>query len=280
MNIPEFGVAHNLTIASITKSFPGQAGKVMNALWGAGQMMFNKFMVVLDDKEIIDNYYEIIKKFSELDFSQRLVFAKGPLDVLDHSAQKMGYGSKLGIDLSTPLPEELQTYPRVSEFIAEKTVRHSDSVLGSEYTAVRFPGTRILILNIKKGAKEGIMQGLPQILEGTKPLWPRVIVLLDENVDITDYYLVCWVALNNTDPLRDISLVPFSNDQVLLMDATSKDYNEDRFSRSWPNVIVMDETTISSIDKNWEKLIPFRFIESPSRKFKKLVNNQGAVANL
>jgi 4-hydroxy-3-polyprenylbenzoate decarboxylase len=64
-----------------------------------------------------------------------------------------------------------------------------------------------------------------------------------------------------------------------LLDATSKELSLNHFKRPWPNIIVMDDTTIASVDKNWGKLTSFEFIDSPSRRFKKMVKNPGAVAN-
>jgi 4-hydroxy-3-polyprenylbenzoate decarboxylase len=279
MNIPEFGVAHNLTITSITKTFPGQAEKVINALWGAGQMMFNKFMVVLDNEEIINNYHEILKKFSELDFIQHLIFTKGPLDVLDHSAQSMGFGSKMGIDLTMSFPEEKQSYDRKELSEIQNLGKPANSILKLDYLALHFPGIRILILNARKTEKKSLLGDVILCLDSFKADQPRIVLILDENVDITDYYLVVWVALNNIDPLRDISIIPYKKDYILLLDATTKESALNSFTRPWPNVIVMDDETIESIDKNWGKLIPFKFIESPSRRFKKLVKNSGAEAH-
>jgi 4-hydroxy-3-polyprenylbenzoate decarboxylase len=278
LNIPEFGVAHNLTIASIDKTFPGQAEKVMNAMWGAGQMMFNKFMVVLEDEKTIDNYAEILIKFSELDFRKRLFFTRGPLDVLDHSAQSMGFGSKMGIDLTTPLPEELQSYRFIINEDTRSTEESDISILKTEYTAHRFPGTRILIVNVPKIRKAGFVDNINHNLSSFGPVYPRIVLLMDDNVDISDYVLTCWVALNNIDPLRDISIRSFNEDQVLVLDATSKEFGLDSFSRPWPNVIVMDDNTISDIDKKWSKAIPFEFIVSPSLRYKRMIRNSGAVA--
>jgi 4-hydroxy-3-polyprenylbenzoate decarboxylase len=279
MNIPDFGVAHNLTIISIKKTFPGQAEKVMNALWGAGQMMFNKFMIVIDNKERIENYYEILQKFSELDFNQHLIFARGPMDVLDHSSQFMGLGSKMGIDLSMPYPEEIRSYERLALTETKNSGKSNETILGYENTALRYPGIKILILNVKKCEKDYLVNDIKLFLATFANDQPRIIVCLDDNVDITDYFITSWIVLNNIDPLRDISLLSYCDDQILLLDATSKVIAVNHFSRPWPNVIVMDDATIESVDKNWEKLIPFKFIESPSLRFKKMVKNSGAVAN-
>ena len=143
----------------------------------------------------------------------------------------------------------------------------------------RYPGTRILILNVKKYNKSDLVEDIAFCLESFKSNKPRIIVALDSDVDITDYFLASWVTLNNIDPLRDISLLTYNNDSLLLLDATSKESALNNFSRPWPNVIVMDDATISNIDRKWEKIIPYRFLESPSLRFKKMVKNSGAVAN-
>jgi len=106
MTLPVAGVAHNFTVVKIDKSFPGQAVKVMNSLWGAGQMMFNKILIVTESEVDIHNPAELAKAFIEnFDADYSLHFSKGPLDVLDHSSSKFAFGSKLGIDLTQPLPK-------------------------------------------------------------------------------------------------------------------------------------------------------------------------------
>jgi 4-hydroxy-3-polyprenylbenzoate decarboxylase len=278
MNIPEFGVAHNLTIASIDKTFPGQAEKVMHALWGAGQMMFNKFMIIIDDKTLINNYYEILKRISALDFRQHLVFSKGPLDVLDHAAPRMGFGSKLGIDLTTPLPEELHSYNNPDERTFSDQNKRIDHDLKYEFTGHSFPGTDVLMVNVQKGRTGSLFEDIQSIIRLFVEHQPRIVLLLDENVDCSDYFLVSWVALNNIDPLRDITIFPWSNDHLLLIDACSKEVGTDQFSRPWPNVIVMDDETIRRVDEKWTSLMSYPFIESHSLKFKKLIRKSGAVA--
>ena len=101
MTLPVAGVAHNFTVVKIEKNYPGQAVKVMHSLWGAGQMMFNKVLVVVDEEVDIHNHESIFKVFAErFQPDHSLQFSKGPLDVLDHSSSKFAFGSKLGIDLT------------------------------------------------------------------------------------------------------------------------------------------------------------------------------------
>ena len=99
MNLPWEGVFHNCVILSIDKRFPGHARKVMSAVWGLGQLMFSKFVIVVDKDVNVQNLSEVaLHVFGNTDPKRDLMFAEGPLDILDHSAPMLGYGSKVGID--------------------------------------------------------------------------------------------------------------------------------------------------------------------------------------
>src|SRR6185369_9088562 len=90
MNLPVEGVFHNLVIVKIKKDFPGQAIKVMHSLWGAGQMMFTKMMVVVDGDVNIHDPFAVAKYVSEnFDAKHDVMFTQGPVDVLDHSCSVM-----------------------------------------------------------------------------------------------------------------------------------------------------------------------------------------------
>ena len=97
--LPEEGVGHNFAVVKIRKQYEGQAFKVANALWGAGQMMFNKFLVAVDgDVDIRDRDAVFTAISRNVDVNRDLLFSRGPLDVLDHAAPETGLGSKLCID--------------------------------------------------------------------------------------------------------------------------------------------------------------------------------------
>lgn len=107
IHLPWEGVFHNCILVSIKKSYPQQARKVMNSIWGLGQMMFSKFVFVFDADVDIQNLKEAaFKAFSNVDPKRDLVFSDGPVDELDHSASQHLWGSKLGIDVTAKLPEE------------------------------------------------------------------------------------------------------------------------------------------------------------------------------
>ncbi|MGZ8509428.1 MAG: menaquinone biosynthesis decarboxylase, partial [Chitinophagaceae bacterium] len=99
MEMPVEGVFHNLVITKINKEYAGQGQKVMNAMWGAGQMMFNKILVIADEATSITNYPELAQYvFKNLNPATDIYFSQGPMDVLDHSCSKMGFGGKMCID--------------------------------------------------------------------------------------------------------------------------------------------------------------------------------------
>ncbi|HSL95547.1 MAG TPA: menaquinone biosynthesis decarboxylase [Thermoleophilia bacterium] len=107
MDLPIEGVFHDCAIISVRKSYPGQARKIMNAVWGMGQMMFTKFVVVVDEHVDVHDYSEVTwRVFNNVDPRRDCLVVDGPLDVLDHSSPLPRYGAKMGIDATKTWPEE------------------------------------------------------------------------------------------------------------------------------------------------------------------------------
>jgi 4-hydroxy-3-polyprenylbenzoate decarboxylase len=111
-NLPVEGVFHNLCIVKMKKRYPGHAQKVMHALWGLGQMMFTKIIIVTDEWVDVQNLQEVLwVTCNNIDPERDVHFVRGPMDVLDHASRAMGYGSKMGIDATRKMPEEGFTRP-------------------------------------------------------------------------------------------------------------------------------------------------------------------------
>ncbi len=105
--LPAEGVFHNLVFVSIKKTYPMQAYKIMHGLWGMGQMMFSKYIVVVDADVDVHNTSQVLFHLTANTDPQRdSIFTKGPADVLDHATSEMAIGSKLGIDATQKLPGE------------------------------------------------------------------------------------------------------------------------------------------------------------------------------
>ncbi len=163
--IPEEGVGHNLAIVKIKKSYPGQAIKVAHSLWGAGQMMFNKIMIVTDADIDIRDWSQIFELIKANYFPQRDThFSRGPLDVLDHSAPQPGYGGKLLLDLTNKSPEEIGNGPLSMTNLNPINFTHDKNDCSA-------------IINI----------------------------ILDKEADTKDLYYALWLWGSNCDPVRDSS---------------------------------------------------------------------------
>jgi 4-hydroxy-3-polyprenylbenzoate decarboxylase len=107
MALPAEGVFHNLVFVSIKKTFPYQAMRVMHGLWGMGQMMFAKIIVVVDHDVDVHNTSEVLFRLcANIDPERDIIFTKGPGDVLDHATPVLGLGSKIGIDATHKIKGE------------------------------------------------------------------------------------------------------------------------------------------------------------------------------
>jgi len=134
MNLPMEGVFHNCAIISIKKTYPGQAKKVINGLWGKGQMMFAKLIIVVDeDVNVQDLQYTAWRILNNVDWKRDVLITEGPVDALDHSASFPRYGSKMGIDatrksreegMMRDWPEEIEMSEEIKRLVSEKWERY------------------------------------------------------------------------------------------------------------------------------------------------------------
>jgi len=110
--MPAEGVFHNLMLVSIRKSYPGHARKVMHAIWGMGQAMFTKCIVVVDEDVNVQDVREVAwKALNNIDPERDIEFVLGPVDSLDHASRLPNFGSKMGVDATRKWPEEGFTRP-------------------------------------------------------------------------------------------------------------------------------------------------------------------------
>lgn len=107
MCMPAEGIFHNLLLISIRKSYPGHARKVMHAIWGLGQAMFSKCIVVVDEDVDVQNVSEVAwKALNNIDPQRDIEFVLGPVDSLDHASRLPNFGSKMGVDATRKWPAE------------------------------------------------------------------------------------------------------------------------------------------------------------------------------
>jgi 4-hydroxy-3-polyprenylbenzoate decarboxylase len=130
MNLPVEGVFHNLCIVSIRKEYPHHARKICHSLWGMGQMMFAKVIVVVDDDVNVQDVREAAwRALNNIDAKRDVFFAEGPIDVLDHASEAFGFGGKLGVDATRKWKEEgfTREWPEVLKMSPE-VVKRIDAI--------------------------------------------------------------------------------------------------------------------------------------------------------
>jgi 4-hydroxy-3-polyprenylbenzoate decarboxylase len=124
VNLPVEGVFHNLMLVSIKKSYPGQARKVMNAIWSLGQAMFTKCIVVVDEDVNVQDIRDVtLKVFNHIDPERDIQFTLGPVDSLDHASRLPNYGSKMGIDATRKWPSEGFNRPWPDEILMDEQTK-------------------------------------------------------------------------------------------------------------------------------------------------------------
>lgn len=122
INLPIEGVFHNLAFISIDKRYPGHARKVMQAIWGLGQLSFTKIVVIFDKDVNVQDISEVLWRLgNNIDPKRDIVFVEGPVDALDHASPLPFLGSKMGIDATRKWPEEgfTREWPPVIEMTLE-----------------------------------------------------------------------------------------------------------------------------------------------------------------
>ncbi len=273
-HMPPAGVAHNLVVVKINKTYPGQGKKVISSLFGTGQMMFTKYLVVVSGNVDIRNYRELLRHVLEnTDFRSDLLFSSGPLDVLDHSSDTFAMGGKLGIDGTIKTSHELsgraEAGLRNTSFSTEYADKLRNRILGTNNNVYISDSIPVVIVGLNQNenaaASERSRKGFRE--NEMKDLF-RLILAVDHTVDVDDLFMVAWQILGNSDPQRDIETI---SDNSLFIDGTIKVLHGRGFPRRWPNIVCSDEDTINKIDQKWESLGCGAFIPSPSLKSSRLL---------
>lgn len=285
MELPIEGVFHNLTIVKIKKEYAGHAQKVMNAMWGAGQMMFNKILVITDGDLNIHNYTEVAKAISKnCDPQQDIYFSQGPMDVLDHSCSKFAFGGKMCIDATTKFEEEIRcTKPADGAvFLDEEKVKNQFGEISSMNSSLLKLGISIVFIAVKKSRINHIKELHQNLFSLPDFAAVKIAIYVEHTINTNDIADCIWRFANNIDPKRDSFIIDGANEGCIShigFDGTRKTKELDNFHRDWPNILISDDATIKAIDEKWGNLSLGKFIQSPSLKYKQQVYKGGAVVS-
>ena len=255
--MPIEGTAHNIAIVSIAKRYMGQPQKVAQGLWGAGQMMFNKYLVITPESTEIRSRKDMFALLRHFDPERHMIHSEGILDVLDHSSPTTGYGSKLAIDLTDIDPN--------SEPKALKKPRMAQPAGGVElFNTELFDELGLVVLYAEREWREKI--DVAEYLD-KNGIEARFVALFDHgaagSMSAND---LLWIAAANTDPKRDMSV----HNGTLIIDARSKRPGYGTNPRRFPNAVTSLPEVIHLVDERWAEYGLGELIESPSRRYRKL----------
>ena len=257
--MPMEGTSHNIAIVSIAKRYEGQAHKVAQSLWGAGQMMFNKYLLVAGAGENIRSLKHIGRLLRRLDTQRGVIRGEGVLDVLDHATASCGFGGKLAFDFtSVDVNSEVEPIevPRVAEPCGG--VRLFDGRFVEEC------GLLMLFADNNRPEKVDV----EEYLRRNNIVGMKYVALFDgQAAGVMTPSDLLWLAAANTDPRRDVKYLEGGE---LLFDARSKHPSVEGNPRRFPNVVMSSVETINKVDGRWEEYGLGAKIESPSRRYRKL----------
>ncbi len=211
MHLPMVGVAHNLAIVSIDRRYDGQVQKVAHGIWGAGQMMFTKYLIVVNSDVDVRDAGQILSLLGRADFPRDLIFGEGPLDVLDHASLTPCFGGKLAIDLCT-------------ESASSSAL---GSLCGRSRTSSTLPSPQLHKAPNLTHFEHKDSHSLPS----------NIRFLLDDGSEELPFERQLWLALANSDPGRDATV----EDGVLVIDGRTKP--------GYPRPTVMDAATKQRVDQ-------------------------------
>ncbi len=257
--MPTAGTAHNLAVVSIAKRYEGQAHKVAQALWGAGQMMFNKYLVIASSSKKIRSFATLAALLRRADTARSIIRSEGVLDVLDHATATCGFGGKLAFDL-TDVDISTPTEP----IATPRTARPAGGIELFDTRFVESCGLLVLyaapdrpdVADAERYLAENDIRGM------------KYVALFDYAAagTMTAEDLL-WLAAANTDPRRDVRHLSGGE---LLIDARSKHPSVEGNPPRFPNVVASSTETIRAVDERWEEYGLGERIESPSRRYRRL----------
>ncbi len=257
--MPVEGTSHNIAVLSISKRYEAQAAKVAQAMWGAGQMMFNKYMLILPAGESIRSYDYLGRMLRRADVRRNIVRTEGVLDVLDHATATCGVGGKLAFDLtSVDVQQGVEPVRLPEQYMACGGIGSCDDSLAQEYA--------ILILFAQEGNYADV--DVAMYLQQNNIAGIKYVALFDAAASAAmSHSDLLWLAAANTDPRRDVNSLECD---ALLFDARSKKPGVGAAPKRFPNVVTSSAEIIAKVDARWSEYGLGEFVSSPSLRYRTL----------
>lgn len=256
MTMPTAGTSHNIAIISLKNRYLGQSTKVAQGMWSAGQMMFNKYLILTPENTDVRNSDQIASLIRNSNPKQAIIRGEGIYDVLDHATATCGYGGKMALDLTTV--ESCDKAPSIQEISLPEGVTMSTALI-EKWSVLLLFADNTLDINLNAIAEQ-------------KGVNCNYIVLFDSRAEGFEAEDLLWIAAANSDPRRDIAL----HAGIVTVDARVKIPGKDGNPARFPNVVTSTPEVIEAVDKRWAEYGIGEFIESPSLKYRKLLFNEKA----
>ena len=252
MTMPAAGTSHNIAIISMNSRYQGQATKVTQGMWSAGQMMFNKYLVLTPATTDVRNSEQLAALLRNCDVQSAVIRGEGIYDVLDHATATTGYGGKLALNL-TEVTENSRKGAVSAHIALPEGVTMRTEFVEKWSTLLLFADNRLQVDLAAIACQAGVDCNF--------------IALFDSRAAEFDANDLLWIAAANTDPNRDIALAG----NCLTIDARAKVPGDAGNPVRFPNVVTSAEEVIEAVDSRWAEYGIGEFIDSPSRKYRKLL---------
>jgi 4-hydroxy-3-polyprenylbenzoate decarboxylase len=252
MTMPAAGTSHNIAIISMNSRYQGQATKVTQGMWSAGQMMFNKYLVLTPATTDVRNSEQLAALLRNCDVQSAVIRGEGIYDVLDHATATTGYGGKLALNL-TEVTENSRKGAVSAHIALPEGVTMRTEFVEKWSTLLLFADNRLQVDLAAIACQAGVDCNF--------------IALFDSRAAEFDANDLLWIAAANTDPNRDIALAG----NTLTIDARAKVPGDAGNPVRFPNVVTSAEEVIEAVDSRWAEYGIGEFIDSPSRKYRKLL---------
>lgn len=257
--MPGAGIAHNLAVVNIEKSYPGQAAKVASSLWGAGQMMFNKYMMVTATGENIRDPRTLAGLLRGMSIPDAVIRGEGVLDVLDHATATPGTGGKLALNLT-------EADPNTPPIKVPAGITPGEGIIS--FDTVFVPEWGVMVLRAAPGAAADV----PAFISRNGLEAVKIAALVDEGTETLTPYELLWLAAGDSDPRRDAAV----SGGTLIIDARTKLPGAPGNPVRFPNVVASSPEIIALTDKRWAEYGIGGFIESPSSRYRALLRSDKA----
>jgi len=256
MTMPAAGTAHNLAIVSVDTRYEGQALKVAQSLWGAGQMMFEKYMLLTPASTDIRDRKALAALLRRAD-AGKIFRSEGIYDILDHATRTPGFGGKAALDLTAANTSAAAAPVVVPErFEAACGIDSADASYAGEWGALFLFAEPDAAIDPAEFLRRNGVSGI------------GFAIILDRAAEALPASDRLWLAAADSDPRRDLTLTA---EGTAAIDGRSKRPGREGSPARFPNVAVSSPETVALVDGRWAEYGIGEFRPSPSERYRRLL---------